>query len=224
MNKRIALALSAILCMVMIATAAITVSATGEDGDSGNNDSSSSISSLVDSSSSTSTSSEQTGGNEDENDGDEEDNEDGKDEENNSSADSDKDEETETSSAASSSASSHAPIISDGGHGGNTFIEQDVSQLTSLNTGTTSSEAVLISSDYSEGTDEELEHYVARATTIANDIYKVIWIPILLIVLCIAALVIVNVMFRKKYPKTAKSGASRRVRSSSHEAPKRRKR
>ena len=224
MNKRIALALSAILCMVMIATAAITVSATGEDGDSGNNDSSSSISSLVDSSSSTSTSSEQTGGNEDENDGDEEDNEDGKDEENNSSADSDKDEETETSSAASSSASSHAPIISDGGHGGNTFIEQDVSQLTSLNTGTMSSEAVLISSDYSEGTDEELEHYVARATTIANDIYKVIWIPILLIVLCIAALVIVNVMFRKKYPKTAKSGASRRGRSSSHEAPKRRKR
>lgn len=223
MNKRIALALSAILCMVMIATAAITVSATGEDGDSGNNDSSS-ISSLVDSSSSTSTSSEQTGGNEDENDGDEEDNEDGKDEENNSSADSDKDEETETSSAASSSASSHAPIISDGGHGGNTFIEQDVSQLTSLNTGTMSSEAVLISSDYSEGTDEELEHYVARATTIANDIYKVIWIPILLIVLCIAALVIVNVMFRKKYPKTAKSGASRRGRSSSHEAPKRRKR
>lgn len=224
MNKRIALALSAILCMVLIATAAITVSATGEDGDSGNNDSSSSISSLVDSSSSASTSSEQTGGNEDENDGDEEDNEDGKDEENNSSADSDKDEETETSSAASSSASSHAPIISDGGHGGNTFIEQDVSQLTSLNTGTTSSEAVLISSDYSEGTDEELEHYVARATTIANDIYKVIWIPILLIVLCIAALVIVNVMFRKKYPKTAKSGASRRGRSSSHEAPKRRKR
>lgn len=224
MNKRIALALSAILCMVLIATAAITVSATGEDGDSGNNDSSSSISSLVDSSSSTSTSSEQTGGNEDENDGDEEDNEDGKDEENNSSADSDKDEETETSSAASSSASSHAPIISDGGHGGNTFIEQDVSQLTSLNTGTMSSEAVLISSDYSEGTDEELEHYVARATTIANDIYKVIWIPILLIVLCIAALVIVNVMFRKKYPKTAKSGASRRGRSSSHEAPKRRKR
>ena len=223
MNKRIALALSAILCMVLIATAAITVSATGEDGDSGNNDSSS-ISSLVDSSSSTSTSSEQTGGNEDENDGDEEDNEDGKDEENNSSADSDKDEETETSSAASSSASSHAPIISDGGHGGNTFIEQDVSQLTSLNTGTMSSEAVLISSDYSEGTDEELEHYVARATTIANDIYKVIWIPILLIVLCIAALVIVNVMFRKKYPKTAKSGASRRGRSSSHEAPKRRKR
>ena len=224
MNKRIALALSAILCMVLIATAAITVSATGEDGDSGNNDSSSSISSLVDSSSSTSTSSEQTGGNEDENDGDEEDNEDGKDEENNSSADSDKDEETETSSAASSSASSHAPIISDGGHGGNTFIEQDVSQLTSLNTGTMSSEAVLISSDYSEGTDEELEHYVARATTIANDIYKVIWIPILLIVLCIAALVIVNVMFRKKYPKTAKSGASRRGKTSSHEAPRRRKR
>ena len=65
---------------------------------------------------------------------------------------------------------------------------------------------------------------MARATTIANDIYKVIWIPMLLIVLCIAALVIVNVMFRKKYPKTAKSGASRRGRSSSHEAPKRRKR
>ena len=72
----------------------------------------------------------------------------------------------------------------------------------------------------SEG-DDGTEHFQATVTKLSGRIYKVIWIPILVSVLCVAALIYVNVDFRKKMGNAAirsgrksssahsKSGASR---------------
>ena len=124
--------------------------------------------------------------------------------------------ESPTSSSTTSS-KVNKPIHSGGMSGSGTFVDNVPSQ----NVSTEIEEP--ISSEYVEGTDEEIDYYQGKATTVASDIYKIIWIPAVISVLCIAALVTVNVMFRKKYPK-AKSGATRtsRTSKSSSTAPKRR--
>lgn len=226
MNKKLVSAFAVIICMVLIAVAAMTVSATGEEG---NNSSYASVSSeqTGTGSSSVQTSSGETVSRDDSSKesssaGGQTSSDNDTSSEIEPSSESTTSSEVKTSSTGSTS-SEKRPINSTGGHGGSTFIEQNVSQIASQNTGTTSSEAELISSEYSEGTDEEIDHFVARATTIANDIYKIIWIPITLAVICVIALVTVNVLFKKKYPKTARSGVSRREKTTSHEAPKRRR-
>ncbi len=118
------------------------------------------------------------------------------------------------------------PITSGGAHDSNTHIEQTGSELASDNMFSGVDSSASASSDVTssgvQGEEQyEEEEYQGKASYVANWFYKLIWIPIVMAVLCIAGLVVVNVMFRKKYPK-AKQGASRRERSSSYEAPKRR--
>lgn len=131
-----------------------------------------------------------------------------------------------TASDGTTSSKPSKPIYSDGGGGGNTFIDEDPSQLASLNASTVVNSVASdepISSEYTE-TDEEIEEYYQTKTSlVADGLVKYLWIPITIAVLCIAALITVNIMFRKKYPKKAKNGVSRRSGSSSHQRPQRRK-
>lgn len=91
-------------------------------------------------------------------------------------------------------------------------------------TESTSSEAEMISSDISESVDEEeIDYFQAKVASASKGIYKIIWIPIVLSILCIGGLVTVNVLFRKKYPKKGTAPSRRRNKSHSHEAPKKRR-
>lgn len=132
-----------------------------------------------------------------------------------------------TASQDNTSSKPSKPIYSTGGSGGSTFIEQDSSQLASLNASTVVNSVASdepISSEYVENTDEEIEEYYQTKTShVADGLVKYLWIPITIAVLCIAALITVNIMFKKKYPKKAKNSVSRRSDSSSPQRPQRRK-
>lgn len=230
MNKRLVSAFAVIICMAIMTVAAMTVSATGENESESSNVSVSSSEQTGTISSEAQTSSDVT---DSESSSDKTESESSSEVQTSSKNDTSSGKETsseESNSGGTSSTgtTSRKPIHSGGGHGGSTFIDQDGSDLASQNAGTTvtSSEAELISSDYSEGTDEEIHNpFIARAVSAADDIYRIIWIPIVIAVLCIGGLVAVNIMFRKKYPKKSASGASRRSKgeSHSHQAPRRRR-
>ena len=217
MLKNWALALFNVLCIVLIVTSAITVSAVGEnDGvtsqesvevSSINEQSSYSVDdefSLVNSSSESESFSSDSSVS---------DNTDSSDllESDTSSTVETSSDESSSDSTSSKNTSSKKPIHSTGGHGG-TFIEQDVtssrqSVTTSSTVSTTSTESL---ESYVEDEDEDVDHYVAHSKSAANAVLKLIWIPIVLIVLCTGGLITANVMFRRKYPKKADDGAVRR--------------
>ena len=228
MNKRLTAILVVILCMALTVAVGISVSATEGDGSVSSVESVSSDSSVASSSEETSSltssetaassdsemSSEQVTSSEESNSSEEE-----------TSSDSEVSSEEATGSeeeTSSQETSSKKPITSGGAHDGNTFIEQTGSELASDNSVSGTGDDEPISSDYAEGVEDEIgDEYQGNTSFVSDKIYKIIWIPIVFAVLCIAGLVVVNILFRKKYPK-AKAGASRRGRSSSYEAPKRR--
>ena len=117
---------------------------------------------------------------------------------------------SEATSSGTTSSKTNRPIQSTG-DGGSNFIDQDGDQLASQN-GTTSQDSssggALISEEYVEDDDTDVDFFEGKADTVASNIYKIIWIPILISLLCIGALIYVNIRFRKKYPKTAKAGAN----------------
>ncbi len=213
MLKKSALALFNVLCIVLIVVSAITVSAVGE-GDVSSSQESSEVSSVTEQPSSSvdsdsvSTDSDTSGAESDDLSSDDgsSDSSDSS-ESDTSSIDGDSSEESSSDSTSSKNTSSKKPVHTTGGHG-NTFISQDVT--TGTQSVITSSAASTVSADYNESYDDDEEHYVARSKSAASAIYKLIWIPIVLIVLCVGGLVTANVMFRKKYPKKAEGGASRR--------------
>lgn len=224
MLKNLAMALFNVLCIVLIVVSAITVSAVGEEDSSSqqsseassvteqpssslDNDSSSTDSTASDDESEDTSSAENSSESSDSLESD------------TSSTDGDSSEEDSSDSTSSKNTSSKKPIHSTGGHG-NTFISQDVT--TGTQNVITSSAAPTVSVDYDESYYDDEEHYVAHSKSAANAIYKIIWIPIVLIVLCTGGLVTANVMFRKKYPKKTEGGAGRRS-SKSRGAVRRRK-
>ena len=116
---------------------------------------------------------------------------------------------TENTSSGTTSSKVNRPIQSTG-QGGNNFIDQDGDQLASQNASTSSGTASgdgLVSEGYVEDDDSDTNFFQGKATTVAENIYKVIWIPILLALICVAALVFVNIWFNKKYPKPQKADA-----------------
>lgn len=224
MLKNGALALFNVLCIVLIVVSAITVSAVGEEDSSSQQSSeTSSVTEQPSSSSDNDSSSTDStvSNNESEDTSSIESDLESSDtsESDTSSIDGDSSEEDSSDSTSSKNTSSKKPIHSTGGHG-NTFISQDVT--TGTQSVITSSAAPTVSVDYFESYDDDEEHYVARSNSAASAIYKIIWIPIVLIVLCTGGLVTANVMFRKKYPKKAEGGVSRRT-SKSRGAVRRRK-
>ncbi len=213
MLKNLALALFNVLCIVLIVVSAITVSAVGEEDSSlsqGSSETSSAASQTSSSSDSDVSSSTDATSSDNESDstssGDGSSDSSDSSELDTSSVDSDSSVESSFDSTSSKNTSSKKPVHSTGGHG-NTFISQDVT--TGNQSVITSSAAPTVSVDYVESSDDE-EHYVARSNSAASEIYKIIWIPIVLIVLCTGGLVTANVMFRKKYPKKAEDSAVRR--------------
>lgn len=226
MYKRLTSLLTVVLCMALIVAWSMTAMATEPDGSSSQQGSAtSSQASEPDTDvSSSETQSTDSSGSSDASSGDETSSGDGTSSEdgNDSSSEVTSGDETSsgegTTSDETTSSKPSKPIYSDGGGGGSTFIEEDSSQLASLNASTVVNSVASdepISSEYVE-TDEEIgEYYQTKTTLVADDLVKYIWIPITVAVLCIAALITVNIMFRKKYPKKAKNGASRRSGSSS---------
>lgn len=223
MLKNLALTMFNVLCIVLIVVSAMTVSAVGEEDSSSQQSSEASSvteqpSSSLDNDSSTDSTvsddeSEDTSSSESDSESSDASESDA------SSTDDDSSDADSSDSTSSKKTSSKKPIHSTGGHG-NTFISQDVT--TGTQSVITSSAAPTVSVDYDESYDDDEEHYVAHSKSAANAIYKIIWIPIVLIVLCTGGLVTANVMFRKKYPKKTEGGAGRRS-SKSRGAVRRRK-
>ena len=214
MLKNWALALINMLCIVLIVVSAITVSAVGED-DNLSSQQSSEKSSAVSQSSSSSKDNESVSSDSSSSDNESEDTSSTESdsessdtsESDTSTSDGDEEEEDSSDSTSSKKTSSKKPIHSTGGHG-NTFISQNVT--TSAPSTILSSVASTVSTEYFESYDDDEEHYVAHSNSAAKAVYKIIWIPIVLIVLCTGGLITANVMFRKKYPKKAEGSASRR--------------
>ncbi len=131
-----------------------------------------------------------------------------------------------STSSETTSSKVNKPIYSGGDADGNKFVEQDFSSGTSSTASskpsTTSSSVTVsdepIGDDYVDDPEGDEDHFQGEATYVASDIYKIIWIPAVISVLCIAALITVNIMFKKKYPKTSRGGSSK------SEGPHRRKR
>lgn len=234
MYKRLTALLTVVLCMALVVAWSMTAMATEPDGSSSQQGSvTSSQTSQTDTDfNSSETQSTDSSDSSDASSGDEVSSEDGTSSENGNESSSEVTSGDETSSVDGTSSSDtttskpNKPIYSDGGGGGSTFIEQDPSQLASLNASTVVNSVASdepISSEYIE-TDEEIdEYYQTKTSLVADGLVKYIWIPITVAVLCIAALITVNILFRKKYPKKAKNGASRRSGSSASKRPKRRK-
>ena len=134
----------------------------------------------------------------------------------------------ESSSATSSgttSSKTNRPIHSTG-DGGNNFISEDGDQLASHNATTSQTASTgsgLISEEYVEDDDSDIDYFEGKADTVASNIYKIIWIPILISLLCIGALIYVNIWFQKKYPKRAKSGANSQKKDGPHRRKKSKK-
>ena len=195
MQNKSVLAFIAVLCMALIVVTAMGVSAVGDDGglSSDQISTSSEESSEIGSSSSESSSDENISSSEESSSTNSESKED-------LSSDADSSEST-----SSGNTSSKKPIHTDGGGGGN-FIEQNV---TSSAGSLVSSQATsMIDGEYDEDYDDDEDHYVAQSGSAAKELYVIIGVVTVIAVLCIAGLIVVNVMFRKKYPK--KSGAARR--------------
>ncbi len=214
MLKKYALALFNVLCIALIVASAMAVSAVGEQGgvssQEGSSSSSSSVLSNAGSSSDNSkVSSTESSSTDSTNSAASSSSESSSDISSSSSKDSSSDENSSTNTS-SGNTSSKKPIHSTGDHG-NTFIDQDFTSGTeSTTTNVSTPDASLISSDYNEGIDIEIDNFVGRTNSAANQIYKIIWIPIVMAVICVGALVTVNILFRKKYPKAQSNAAARR--------------
>ncbi len=218
MNKRLTAIIAVILCMALSVMFGMTVTATETDGQS----STTSVSSeqTVDTSSTESTGTETSSESDVSSDAQSEVSS-GESTSSEATDSGDGSSNTDTNSTSGSTSSEttsskvNKPIYSGGGADGNKFVEQDFSSGTSSTTSstvsTTSSSVTVsdepIGDEYVDDPEGDENHYQSKATTVAGDIYKIIWIPALISVLCIAALVTVNVMFKKKYPKTSKSGS-----------------
>lgn len=227
MNKKLSAILVVILCMALTVAFGMTAAATEPDGSSSTETSVSSEQSTTSSSTETSSdtttsdvSSDSASSSQEQNSSGE-----GTSSEGETSSEIGTSSDEETSSEGTTSSKPNKPITSGGNPDSSKFIDETGSQLASENQVSTDGEhdEDFISGEYEDGVDEEIdeEYEGENGGFVADDIYKIIWIPITVAVLCIVALVVVNVMFRKKYPKN-KKGASHDKRSSSYEAPKRR--
>ena len=220
MNKKITAVLVIVLCMAIAVAFGMTVSATEGDG------SSSSVVSASSEDSSTSSTEQTSSDVSADSSTDETSSEEGTSSEGDTSSDEEASSEEGSTSSETTSSKPHKPITSGGNPDSNKFVDETGSQLASENVVSTDDthDDDLISNEYEDGVDEELDEYYEgdESGFVADDIYKVIWIPITIAVLCIVGLIVVNVMFKKKYPK-AKSGAASNSKTSG-EAPRRRSR
>ena len=218
MIKNISLILVVVIYLVLVFTATVTTYATGENLSSDlnsqtssndvsstssetNSESSSSVNSSEDSDVSSTTSSD-VSSNDSSDTGSttssdvssttsSESNESGSDEGNSSS---------ETTSETTSS--SEGGITSAGAGGGSTFIDETGSGG-NVGIGNTSGTDTL---EQPIDENEDLDHYVGNASTFGSKIYKVIWIPIVVALMCIGGLVYINLVYKKRFVQAGSTG------------------
>ena len=95
--------------------------------------------------------------------------------------------------------------------GGSTFIDETGSNVSLPSQGGTEVEEgedeTLYTEDAEMGVEEEIEHHEGgKVVAMSSLVYRYIWIPILLAVLCVAALIYVNISFKAKFA-SGKRGA-----------------
>lgn len=116
-------------------------------------------------------------------------------------------------------------ISSAGSGGGPTFIDETGSGSDIISGNSSQNNDVTIGTDR-PAEEEEFEYYEGEVSTFGRRIGRVIWIPILMAVLCIAGLVYINVVYKKKFAHTGRSssGANSGSLRSSHTPVARRRR
>lgn len=244
MNKNICSFIVVILCFVLVFAATVTTYATGNDQNDVNSNSSlnssedlnsdqssepdtdSSVDSDINSDASdessdvSSDTSSDTDSTPDVNNG--EGNGEGEDE-GDESGDGDSDSDETTSDTVSKPNS--GGISSAGSGGGPTFIDETGSGSDIISGNSSQNNDVTIGTDR-PAEDEEFEYYEGEVSTFGRRIGRVIWIPILMAVLCIAGLIYINVVYKKKFAHTGRtsSGANAGSSHSSHTPVARRRR
>ena len=220
---------------------ALTVMATGEDDEQ----SSSPVSVSSESSSATSseTSSEETSSNEstssdessseentssDESSSDESSSDESSSDESSSEEGTSSDEsssEEETSSTASTTSKPGQSSAKPGG--GSTFIDETGSNVTvsvpTVDVEEGDGEQLYIPDEEAEGVDEEIEEYEGgKVVAMSSLVYRYIWIPILIALLCIGALIYVNVFVKIKIFGDKAAHSSNKTRKATRKGAKRR--
>ena len=112
----------------------------------------------------------------------------------------------------SSKPSSGGGVTSQGAGGGKTFIDETGSGSDIL-IGSVESGNNTQTDERPADDDENIDFFEGKVSTFAGKIYKVIWLPIVLSVICIAALIYVNVVLKNRLIPAQAHGASRRSRS-----------
>ena len=214
MKHQINLILTAVLCVCILAVSTVSVMATEPDGDATVltssefvpsdvvNDTSSESSSVDNdssedtpsNSSSDSTSSDETSSDE-------------------NSSDETTSDETASGDTSSSDTTSKRPITSEGAGAGDTFIDETGSLVTG--SGTVSDTSVpggLIGTESTVEPEDDGNHFTGETTTAAAAVMKVIWIPILMIFVCVVGLIYINVFVKPKYEPITKKETSKVVR------------
>lgn len=111
----------------------------------------------------------------------------------------DEDEDEDEDETSSSGTSSRKPITSVGAGDGKTFISETGSEIAEGNSGDVSIPGDTAGTDPDGEISPDDEHFEGEATTFASSIYKVIWIPILISLLCIGGLIYINLIWSKQH-------------------------
>lgn len=233
-----------LVCMLIVSLTALTVMATGGDGEESNDTSSSvpSAMSSVSSATSSDTSSEVESdvSSDTSSDGavssevsssDETSSSEGTSSDETSSDETSSEENTSSESSSSGTSSSGGTTSKPGQSsakpgGGSTFIPESGSEVTVPSAPTPSidveegdEEQLYTPDEETEGVDEEIEEYEGgKVISMSSLVYRYIWIPVLISLLCIGGLIYVNISFKLKYPKSesiaSKSGSSAKTKKS----------
>lgn len=230
MKRDLISVLTIILCLSLMFAATMTVMATEPEGgaeSSSSQNTETEVSSSDEGIGSDESSEENESSSSDESSGDETSSDESSSEESSdeSSEDGESSDESSEEETSSEETSSKKPIYSNGAGGGSTFIDENDSQIAEGNSSIVSSEPTTSSGTSSTGEIQpEDEHFEGEATTVKDKIFKVIWIPIVVSVLCIAGLVYVNLFWNKHSKPIHSARTSSQNNDSKSTGAKRRKR
>lgn len=184
--------LTIVLCLCILAVTTITAMATEPDGEPVVSTSSALVSSdIVSDTSSESDSSDSTSENVSSDNTSSDD----------ASSEDTSSEETVSSDVSSSTTSSKRPITSNGAGAGDTFVDETTSNIGGAS-----------GNDSTGNTEDDMNHFSSETTNSAAAILKVIWLPILLIVVCVVGLIYINMFVKPKYEPIVKNETPKVVR------------
>lgn len=201
MKHQLNIILTVVLCICILAVTTFTAMATEPDGDSIASTSSSLVSSEVVGGTSSESGSGDSSSDNESTESTPDDTSSGDTASDENSSDDTSSDDTSSGDVSSSETSSKRPITSQGAGAGDTFIDETTSNIGGVS-----------GSDSSENVEDDMNHFTGETTNSAASILKVIWLPILLIFVCIVGLVYINVFVKPKYEPIVKSETGKAVR------------